>query len=102
MSNTDRPDNCLLVILGASGDLTKRKLIPSLYHLDQMGQVPASFGILGVARSQYTDDEYRNLLFEFSRDSYDAERWGEFSRRIHYISADSTRADDWDAIEQRW
>ena len=101
MSTNDRPDNCLFVIFGASGDLTKRKLIPSLYHLDQMGQVPANYGILGVARSSYSDDEFRDRLFEFSRDSYDAERWGEFSQRIHYLSSDATRADNWAAISER-
>ncbi len=101
MTTNDRPDNCLFVIFGASGDLTKRKLIPSLYHLDEAGQVPANYGILGVSRSPHSDEAYRELLFEFSRHGYDAGRWREFSKRIHYLASDGTRADDWGAIVQR-
>ncbi len=44
------PDPCIVVIFGASGDLTKRKLLPALYHLDQSGLLPKDFAVLGVAR----------------------------------------------------
>jgi glucose-6-phosphate 1-dehydrogenase len=44
------PDPCIVVIFGASGDLTKRKLLPALYHLDQGGLLPQDFAVLGVAR----------------------------------------------------
>ena len=44
------PDPCVVVIFGASGDLTKRKLLPALYHLDQGGLLPKNFSVLGVAR----------------------------------------------------
>jgi glucose-6-phosphate 1-dehydrogenase len=43
-------DSCIFVIFGASGDLTKRKLVPALYHLDQAGLLPANFVVVGVAR----------------------------------------------------
>jgi glucose-6-phosphate 1-dehydrogenase len=45
-----RPDPCIVVIFGASGDLTKRKLLPALYHLEQSGFLPEDFAVLGVAR----------------------------------------------------
>ena len=45
-----RPDPCIVVIFGASGDLTKRKLLPALYHLQQSGFLPEDFAVLGVAR----------------------------------------------------
>src|ERR1700735_934356 len=45
-----RPDPCIVVIFGASGDLTKRKLLPALYHLEQSGFLPENFAVLGVAR----------------------------------------------------
>src|ERR1700728_3537852 len=45
-----RPDPCIVVIFGASGDLTKRKLLPALYHLEQSGFLPKDFAVLGVAR----------------------------------------------------
>jgi glucose-6-phosphate 1-dehydrogenase len=44
------PDPCIVVIFGASGDLTKRKLLPALYHLEQAGNLPESFAVVGVAR----------------------------------------------------
>jgi glucose-6-phosphate 1-dehydrogenase len=44
------PDPCVLVIFGASGDLTKRKLLPALYHLEQAGNLPEKFAVVGVAR----------------------------------------------------
>jgi glucose-6-phosphate 1-dehydrogenase len=45
-----KPDPCVAVIFGASGDLTKRKLLPALYHLDQAGNLPDNFAVVGVAR----------------------------------------------------
>src|SRR5438105_11064150 len=44
------PDPCVVVIFGASGDLTKRKLLPALFHLEQAGNLPENFSVLGVAR----------------------------------------------------
>src|ERR1039458_4331331 len=44
------PDPCIVVIFGASGDLTKRKLLPALYHLEQVGNLPEKFAVVGVAR----------------------------------------------------
>src|SRR6202021_901883 len=44
------PDPGIVVIFGASGDLTKRKLLPALYHLEQAGNLPESFAVVGVAR----------------------------------------------------
>ena len=51
--------NQLLVIFGASGDLTGRKLLPSLYELHVRRLLPERFCILGAARTEYSDDEYR-------------------------------------------
>jgi len=44
------PDPCIVVIFGASGDLTKRKLLPALFHLQQEGLLPEGFAVVGVAR----------------------------------------------------
>src|ERR1700710_904832 len=44
------PEPCIVVIFGASGDLTKRKLLPALYHLEQSGLLPENFAVVGVAR----------------------------------------------------
>src|ERR1700733_7908241 len=62
---------CSIVIFGASGDLTARKLIPALYHLHKDKQMPADFRVIGFARRDKTDDsfraELRAALDEFSR-----------------------------------
>jgi glucose-6-phosphate 1-dehydrogenase len=50
-----QPDPCIVVIFGASGDLTKRKLLPALYHLEQSGFLPEKFAVLGVARRPLED-----------------------------------------------
>ena len=56
MNNTlSKPDSLVLVIFGASGDLTKRKLIPSLYQLFKQGKLPKRFAVLGVGRTSYED-----------------------------------------------
>src|SRR5262245_59095087 len=47
------------VIFGASGDLSRRKLIPALYHLASLGYMPASYAVVGTARSRMTDEEFR-------------------------------------------
>ena len=64
-------DTCTIVIFGASGDLTARKLIPALYHLFKEKQMPATFRVIGFARREKTDDswrqELRTALDQFSR-----------------------------------
>src|ERR1700744_6408284 len=57
------PEPCIVVIFGASGDLTKRKLLPALYHLDQAGLLPEDFAVVGVAR--------RDLSATFAPDMQD-------------------------------
>ncbi len=77
-----------IVIFGGSGDLTKRKVIPSLYSLYKNGLLPDHFFILGAARSQFKDNEYREQLEEWVRktfkDNFDKDKWNDFSERIFY------------------
>ncbi len=81
--------DCLIIIFGASGDLTKRKLIPALYHLWDTGQAPKNIAILGIARSKFSDDEFRDAMYEFSKESYpDEGKWREFAKRVYYHPAD--------------
>ena len=55
-------DPCILVIFGASGDLASRKLVPSMYEMHVAGQLHPSTVILGVSRTQKTDDAWRDEL----------------------------------------
>ena len=58
------PGPTTLVIFGASGDLTRRKLLPAIYHLARRGRLPAQFAVVGIARSAMTDDEFREQFRE--------------------------------------
>src|SRR5258706_4942528 len=78
---------CSIVIFGASGDLTSRKLIPALYHLYKEKQMPPEFRIIGFARRDKTDDswrkELREALDQFSRTKpVDDAVWQSFSKNI--------------------
>src|ERR1700694_3096536 len=84
---------CIVVIFGASGDLTKRKLVPALYRLVQERLVPAEFAIVGQARTAMTDDEFRDKMkaavAEFSEaKQVDEELWNSFARGLFYLPAD--------------
>jgi glucose-6-phosphate 1-dehydrogenase len=84
---------CTIVIFGASGDLTARKLIPALYHLFKDKQMPADFRIVGFARREKSDaswrEELRVALDKFSRSKpVDAAVWATFAERIHYCQGD--------------
>lgn len=82
-------DPCLMVIFGASGDLTKRLLIPSLFNLYCDGLLPSAFAILGMAMDDYSDNTFRDKMSadvrKYSRrDNFDDAAWATFSDNIHY------------------
>src|SRR5450631_3667637 len=86
---------CTIVIFGASGDLTARKLIPALYHLAKDKQMPPQFRIIGFARRDKTDEswraELRTALDQFSRTKpVDEQVWKDFSANIFYCIGDLT------------
>ncbi len=87
-----RPDPCLLVIFGASGDLTSKKLMPALYSLAFRGLLPEKFGIVGAARSEETDDAFRERMRQavskHARDPFKAEVWDELAKGIRYVTLD--------------
>ncbi|CAN5775760.1 glucose-6-phosphate dehydrogenase [soil metagenome] len=91
-ATSDAAEPCVLVIFGASGDLTRRKLIPALFDLDGQGRLPRSTVILGVARTDLTDDAFRAKMHdgvkEFST-AFDEKRWADFVQRLHYLAADA-------------
>jgi len=87
-----RPDPCLLVIFGASGDLTSKKLMPALYSLAFRGLLPERFGIVGAARSEETDDAFRERMkqavSEHARDPFKQEVWDELAKGLRYVTLD--------------
>src|SRR3954468_7691462 len=58
------PSPATLVIFGASGDLTKRKLLPAVYHLSRGQRLPARFNVIGVARTPMSDEEFRQQFHD--------------------------------------
>src|SRR6187549_2754853 len=88
LSNRPMPQPCNVVIFGASGDLTFRKLIPALYNLAADGDLPSSTNIIGFARREKTDESWRAELKETtakcSRSGLNEEVWESFASRIFY------------------
>ena len=91
-----RPEPCTMVIFGASGDLTKRKLFPALYSLAYRQLLPEKFGVLGVARTEGTDQEFRERMKaavqEFGRDDLREDVWDELADGMHYVYDDDKLA----------
>lgn len=87
-----KPENQILVIFGASGDLTKRKLIPALYALENQDLLPEKFAIIGASRTEMSDDDFRHAmndsLLKYS-DEKDKNRIGNFLQKIYYQSVDA-------------
>ncbi len=95
---------CSIVIFGASGDLTARKLIPAFYQLFRDGQMPPDFRIVGFARREKTDDtwrkELREALDKFSRTKpIDENVWAGFARRVVYCQGDLADAAAYKKLE---
>ncbi|HEX9122063.1 MAG TPA: glucose-6-phosphate dehydrogenase [Actinomycetota bacterium] len=78
-----------VVIFGASGDLTKRKLLPAFYHLFLQGLLPRGFAIVGYSRTELSDDEFREIardgVEEFSAQAPAGEVWRDFVEHLSYV-----------------
>jgi len=86
------PQPCSVVIFGATGDLTHRKLVPALYNLAADGELPPAVAVVGFARREKSDDEFRHEMEEstrkFSRQSVRDEIWKTFAQSIFYHQSD--------------
>jgi glucose-6-phosphate 1-dehydrogenase len=94
-----KPDNSILVIFGASGDLTKRKLIPSLFELHEQDLLPEKFAVLGVGRSKLDDQTFRHKMEEalsvFGGKEKNTGGIDGFLDLLHYLSIDTGNRDDY-------
>jgi glucose-6-phosphate 1-dehydrogenase len=83
---------CLMVIFGASGDLTKRKLIPALYNLERSHYLPENFAVIGFAFDQMSTEEFRQKISSEARELDEApiepESWNRFIERLYYMQGD--------------
>src|SRR5580658_1571812 len=86
---------CAVVIFGANGDLTKRKLMPALYRLAFEGRLAPGFTVVGTSRTEMQDDEFREHMrasvSKYLEDSpFDEELWKSFAQGLFYIAGDVT------------
>src|SRR5215813_8606411 len=105
MSN-HRADACVLVIFGASGDLTQRKLLPAIYNLAEEGHLPDEFAVLGVARPKIDDAAFRAQMRECVQtaegdEGLDPAKWGPIENRLYYVSGEFNDPGLYDQVRGR-
>ncbi len=87
---------CVMVIFGATGDLTARKLIPAVYNLSKSNHLSREFAVVGVARDEMTTEQFRDVLTEhlrkFATVSVDDNLWEWLRRRVYYVAGDFSDA----------
>ena len=90
-----KPKDHILIIFGASGDLTRRKLIPALGELQKLGLLPNKFAVLGVGRSKFDDSTYRAMISEHMDDAE------EMLPLLHYYSMDTQSEEDFKGLARQ-
>ena len=100
----NKPENSILVIFGATGDLTKRKLIPGIFALEIQNLLPDNFAILGSGRSKMSDDEFRKSMRDSLKkysNSPDSKRVDIFLKKICYQPVDAKDPNDYPNLLER-
>jgi glucose-6-phosphate 1-dehydrogenase len=102
-SSLPKADPCVIVIFGALGDLATRKLVPALFRLAGAGCLSNRFELLGVAREQINDEEYRERMRAGAASSKEAgeigdAEWRAFAGRLHYLQGDLTEVETYRRI----
>src|ERR1017187_9896541 len=100
---------CIMLIFGASGDLTKRLLVPSLYNLACDGLLSDNFAVLGTGRSSLTDDTFREHLSSddqgirkfHTRKTFDEAAWDKLVNRFHYTSSNIDDIEDFRKLREQ-
>lgn len=100
-----RPPATVLVIFGASGDLTSRKLVPALCNLAEDEYLPENFIVIGSSRSKLSDQEFRDKVYEgvkkYSRRPISPTVWDKFASHLHYQPCDGEKAGDVEMLKGR-
>lgn len=99
------PKPFCLVIFGASGDLTQRKIIPALYRLDRDKLFPRDFVVLGAARTEMSNSAFRDLMQDAVKaafpDDFDRGSWRTFSERLYYVQFDYEQKDSFRSLKKK-
>jgi len=87
---TDKPaGNCVVVVFGAAGDLTRRKLVPALYNLDKEKLLSPNFAVVGVSVDDLNGDSFREQVTGFlDKEDHGSDSWHWFNERLHYERGD--------------
>jgi len=97
-------DPCVMVIFGASGDLTRRKLIPALYNLARAQLLSREFAVVGLARRPMSTEDFRKKVTEdmkqFATGDVDPDLWEWFVRRMHYMSGNFDDSETYPKLKQ--
>jgi len=104
LSQAKKPHACVLTIFGASGDLTRRKLIPALYTLALEKRLPERFAVVGYARSELSHEEFRGRMREavreFSRTGLkDESTWERFAATLYYVRGGYEENDGYQSLK---
>ena len=98
------PEPGIIVIFGASGDLTKRKLIPALYDLAASRRLPMEFAVVGLSRTEMSHEDFREKLREGVEEqrsnNFSEEVWDTFSKGIFYLPGDSKDPDTYQGLKE--
>jgi glucose-6-phosphate 1-dehydrogenase len=95
------PDPCVMVIFGASGDLTKRKLLPAVYTLFKEHLVPPNFAVVGFSRTAMSDDEFRSRMRNAAEEfggPVDPETWNRFAGGLRYIAGHPDHPEEYNKL----
>ena len=106
LTGHDRPgDPCTIVIFGASGDLTKRKLMPALYNLKALRLMPEKFSVIGCASTPGDDQSIQAKatedIKEFATRPFDETIWGDFAKRLYYVPGDFNDVKTFETLKAR-
>ena len=102
--STERGTPCTMVILGASGDLTRRKLMPALFHLMDDGLLSDDFHVIGVGRGKMTNQVFRNAMQDAVHDetaSTKHQSWDRFASRLQYLAGDLDDPETYSRLRDR-
>ena len=99
------PQACSVVIFGATGDLTHRKLVPALYNLAADGELPPAVAVIGFARREKSDEDFRKEMEEatrkFSRQAVRDEIWKGFGQSLYYHQSEFGDATGYKKLAER-
>ena len=97
------PEPGVVVIFGASGDLTRRKLIPALYDLASQRRLPMEFAVVGVSRTEMSHDDFREKLHDALKEhrsgQVSEDVWESFSKGIFYLPGDSKKPETYEELK---